>query len=152
MFILHRRVWPLPRGILVHLPVTIDICYQSWIVDSLVGIKALFPALDDSHQIVMNIVLSLNHIWYAEAWDNCITLKNQPKLLYTHKKTGWNCVQLEDHITLMGKCKKDVTPLLRQWSYVFLALTHQYVHTVCSVNVILPLISTTSSASWMLYN
>ena len=25
-----------------------------------------------------------------------------------------------------GKCKKDVTPLLTHWSYVFLALTHQY--------------------------
>ena len=27
----------------------------------------------------------------------------------------------------MGKCKKDVTPLLTHWSYVFLALTHRYV-------------------------
>ena len=26
----------------------------------------------------------------------------------------------------MGWCKKDVTPLLTHWSYVFLALTHQY--------------------------
>ena len=26
----------------------------------------------------------------------------------------------------MGKCKKDVTPLLSHWSYIFLALTHQY--------------------------
>ena len=29
--------------------------------------------------------------------------------------------------TLMVKCKKDITPLLTQWSYVFLALTHWYV-------------------------
>ena len=27
----------------------------------------------------------------------------------------------------MGQCKKDVTPLLTHWSYVFLALTHRYV-------------------------
>ena len=27
----------------------------------------------------------------------------------------------------MGKCKKDVAPLLTHWSYVFLALTHQFV-------------------------
>ena len=27
---------------------------------------------------------------------------------------------------LMGYCKKDVTPLLTHWSYVFLALTHRY--------------------------
>ena len=29
-------------------------------------------------------------------------------------------------IILMGWCKKDVTPLLTHWNYVFLALTHQY--------------------------
>ena len=28
-------------------------------------------------------------------------------------------------IRLMGHCKKDITPLLTHWSYVFLALTHQ---------------------------
>ena len=26
----------------------------------------------------------------------------------------------------MGYCKKDVTPLLTHWSYIFLALTHRY--------------------------
>ena len=26
----------------------------------------------------------------------------------------------------MGQCKKDVTPLRLQWSYVFIALTHRY--------------------------
>ena len=26
----------------------------------------------------------------------------------------------------VGYCKKDITPLLSQWSYVFLALTHRY--------------------------
>ena len=29
-------------------------------------------------------------------------------------------------IILMGWCKKDVTPLLTHWSYIFLALTHRY--------------------------
>ena len=29
---------------------------------------------------------------------------------------------------LMGWCNKDVTPLLTHWSYVFLALTHRYIH------------------------
>ena len=29
----------------------------------------------------------------------------------------------------MGWCKKDVTILLKHWSYIFLALTHWYVHT-----------------------
>ena len=27
----------------------------------------------------------------------------------------------------MGLCKKDVTPLLKHWSYVSLALTHLYI-------------------------
>ena len=27
----------------------------------------------------------------------------------------------------MGKCKKDITPVRQQWSYVFLALTHRYI-------------------------
>ena len=27
----------------------------------------------------------------------------------------------------MGKCKKDVTPVCEQWSYVFHVLTHQNV-------------------------
>ena len=27
---------------------------------------------------------------------------------------------------VMGKCKKDVTPLLMHWCYIFLALTHQF--------------------------
>ena len=26
----------------------------------------------------------------------------------------------------MGKCKKNVTPVRKQWSYVFLALTHWF--------------------------
>ena len=30
------------------------------------------------------------------------------------------------HIISVGYCKKDVTPLLTQWSYIFLALTHWY--------------------------
>ena len=30
----------------------------------------------------------------------------------------------------MGLCKKDITPLLTHWSYVFLALTHRYDHLI----------------------
>ena len=36
----------------------------------------------------------------------------------------------------MGWCKKDVTPLLTHWSYVFLALTHRYaVHVPCILGI-----------------
>ena len=31
------------------------------------------------------------------------------------------------HDKSMGSCKKDVTPLLMHWSYIFLALVHQNV-------------------------
>ena len=30
------------------------------------------------------------------------------------------------YVISMGYCKKDVTPLLKHWSYVFLALAHRY--------------------------
>ena len=40
----------------------------------------------------------------------------------------------------MGKCKKDITPLLTHWSYVFLALTHRngvdYLLVVCHLTSI----------------
>ena len=29
----------------------------------------------------------------------------------------------------MGQCRKDVTPLLTHWGYVFLTLTHRYINT-----------------------
>ena len=35
--------------------------------------------------------------------------------------TSWSIFQIS-----MGYCKKDVTPLLTHWSYIFLALTHRY--------------------------
>ena len=41
---------------------------------------------------------------------------------------------LELHLSctnpLMGQCKKDITPLLTHWSYIFLALTHRYMRNV----------------------
>ena len=44
-----------------------------------------------------------------------------------------------DHDISMGKCKKDITPLLTHWSHVFLALTRRFVfvytkHTVMCLN------------------
>ena len=33
----------------------------------------------------------------------------------------------------MGKDKKDLAPLLKHWSYVFLALTHQNIMYVCKL-------------------
>ena len=45
-----------------------------------------------------------------------------------------------DHENLsMGLCKKDKTPLLTHWSFVFLALTHQYaVVSIDSGNGLMP--------------
>ena len=36
---------------------------------------------------------------------------------------SWSVIIMYDNS--MGWCKKDVTPLLTQWSYIFLALTHR---------------------------
>ena len=46
----------------------------------------------------------------------------------------------------MGSCKKDVTPLLTHWSYVFLALTHRY-DFISATALVLP-ISPMLFASW----
>ena len=46
----------------------------------------------------------------------------------TETRIDWLCTYFNTkrpHI-LMGQCKKDVTPLLMHWSYIFLALTHWY--------------------------
>ena len=45
------------------------------------------------------------------------------KLGYEFTSTG----RLFLHVISMGQCKKDITPLLMHWSYIFLALIHQYV-------------------------
>ena len=38
---------------------------------------------------------------------------------------------INSDITSMGKCKKDITPLLVHWSHVFLALTHRHDISFC---------------------
>ena len=44
--------------------------------------------------------------------------------LFTHIPQG--CFTGTNMIILMVKCKKNVTPLLTHWSFVFLALTHRF--------------------------
>ena len=40
---------------------------------------------------------------------------------------NFHCTELlKTKMIWMGQCKKDVTPLLAHWSYIFLALTHRY--------------------------
>ena len=55
----------------------------------------------------------------------------------------------------MGECKKDVTPLLTHWSYVFLALTHLYVGWLEALqrldDVCLPQIISNSKRSYSSY-
>ena len=45
----------------------------------------------------------------------CLLIIRQPRILFTFSGLLKN---------LMGWCKKNLTPLLMHWSYVFLALTH----------------------------
>ena len=44
------------------------------------------------------------------------------------------------HISI-GQCKKDVTPLLTHWSYVFLALTHRFIHVTDKIEIQVPTFS-----------
>ena len=41
----------------------------------------------------------------------------------------------ESRIISMGSCKKDVTPLLQQWGYVFRGLTHRYYSKCTTMNI-----------------
>ena len=47
-------------------------------------------------------------------------------LFQQHQPGNINIITHNNHIS-MGQCKKGVTPLLKHWSYDFLALTHRYV-------------------------
>ena len=42
----------------------------------------------------------------------------------------WDTIEQHLFNMSMGLCKKDVTPLLTHWSYVYLALTHWYVFVI----------------------
>ena len=66
-------------------------------------------------------------------WSNITALhKNKhhdtsmkPLLIFQHiVQYHWSREKTAHKIS-MGQCKKDVTPLLTHWSYVFLALTHR---------------------------
>ena len=51
-----------------------------------------------------------------------------PLLLYHSRSSCFkilSVLSLVTQINLMGECKKDVTPLLTHWSYIFLAQTHR---------------------------
>ena len=48
-------------------------------------------------------------------------MKQTNKTKFNHVHILWDIKSIS-----MGYCKKDVTPLLLHWSYIFLALTHRY--------------------------
>ena len=49
---------------------------------------------------------------------------------HVRKYDIWQYVFLFYDTIEMGLCKKDVTPLLTHWSYIFLALTYWYDNTL----------------------
>ena len=51
------------------------------------------------------------------------TILSQPQCV---KRVKVSC-GMQWYVESMGECKKDVTPLLTHWSYVFLPLTHRNV-------------------------
>ena len=48
--------------------------------------------------------------------------------IFYHKKWRVLVRSSADIKISMAQCKKDATPLLKHWSYVFLALTHRYIN------------------------
>ena len=46
---------------------------------------------------------------------------------------GMRCLFLVQHLISVGKCKKDITPLLTHWSYIFLAQPIDMYPTLVSV-------------------
>ena len=95
----------------------------------------------------ISIRLTLLALWQSNDCPSAskATLMNMDKYfmwihherLHNHNKAKHNktvCIFLgiycrwdPNQITALGSCKKDVTPLLPPYSYVFLALTHQNV-------------------------
>ena len=68
-------------------------------------------------------------------WTICVisVLRNDMKCKCSFMLLKINSPWQELTLTYIsvGKCKKDVTPLLTHWSYIFLALTHQYYCQAC---------------------
>ena len=69
------------------------------------------------------------HAWngyHANVWQVNIGLGND--LVPSGIKQFPEPILTKSYDTMsMDQCKKDVTPLLTHWSYVFLTLTHRYV-------------------------
>ena len=66
----------------------------------------------------------INNTWYLMKWYMGATKTRGAHGLYIMVPYS-SCTKIHFLIS-MGYCKKDVTPLLTYWSYVFLALTHRY--------------------------
>ena len=92
---------PLPFSVATHLP------FLFHIVTLLVSTGPL-SLRSSTHGLVINIIHSL---------CTCSQLSH----------TGRTCAGRWRRIST-GCCKKDVTPLLTHWSYIFLALTHRFEH------------------------
>ena len=73
------------------------------------------------------LIHSIDKLLYPTFYKGCNSLSVLGlKLNHVSKRGhGWHANELEQKITSMGKCKKDVTPLLTHWSYVFLAINHR---------------------------
>ena len=71
-----------------------------------------------SHWLGPNLESTLlisSYLFHTDTWQNS-----------TQELPYWFCVQWAAQVTSMGKCKKDITPLLTHWSCIFLALTHRH--------------------------
>ena len=76
--------------------------------------------------ILQNESFCSNYIWVI---SNCIAYQGATMIAsMIASNTADSVVYTTDqyNMILMAQCKKDVTPLLTHWSYIFLALTHHH--------------------------
>ena len=69
----------------------------------------------------------LNHWWHGMRRSQVISIHDITLVIPEISINKISRNDIEWKYILMGQCKKDVTPLLTHWSYVFLALTHRYI-------------------------
>ena len=96
-------------------------------------IPSLFTSSDHPGCINMSMILVFDNVpsspyigWKILAYftEDAKPRPAKPPLNFGGRLTWVDFLKV--HIS-MGWCKKDVTPLLTHWRYIFLALTHQYI-------------------------
>ena len=77
-------------------------------------------------------------VWFSRYRPSNMKLAMDSALVLVFINFCGRCIMLDGviiapHCISMGQCKKDVTPLLTHWRYIFLALTYLYYRCYMSI-------------------